>query len=199
MRAPALLRTNRDFRLLWIGESVSELGTTVTQCRAAIRRADRVACDDVRGGRIGSRGDHLLAVHRVADRRLGRSGFAATGVARCRYWARAGAGIDSDRGRDARSDPGPALRRRCGGRRPHDLLLGCVSVVPAKRGDERRTRRRQLVAHRRRAGRAHLRSCARRRRWFRRWAPPTPCSPTSPASSCRSWPCSRFGPRNHPR
>lgn len=30
MRAPALLRTNRDFRLLWIGESVSELGSTVT-------------------------------------------------------------------------------------------------------------------------------------------------------------------------
>jgi MFS family permease len=30
MRAPALLRRNRDFRLLWIGESVSELGSTVT-------------------------------------------------------------------------------------------------------------------------------------------------------------------------
>jgi MFS family permease len=30
MRAPALLRTNRDFRLLWIGESVSELGSSVT-------------------------------------------------------------------------------------------------------------------------------------------------------------------------
>ncbi len=30
MRAPALLRTNRDFRLLWVGESVSELGSTVT-------------------------------------------------------------------------------------------------------------------------------------------------------------------------
>ena len=30
MRAPALLRGNRDFRLLWLGESVSELGSTVT-------------------------------------------------------------------------------------------------------------------------------------------------------------------------
>jgi predicted MFS family arabinose efflux permease len=30
MRAPVLLRTNRDFRLLWFGESVSELGSTVT-------------------------------------------------------------------------------------------------------------------------------------------------------------------------
>jgi MFS family permease len=30
MRAPALLRENRDFRLLWLGESVSELGDTVT-------------------------------------------------------------------------------------------------------------------------------------------------------------------------
>ena len=30
MRAPALLRSNRDFRLLWVGESVSELGSTVT-------------------------------------------------------------------------------------------------------------------------------------------------------------------------
>ena len=134
MRAPALLRTNRDFRLLWIGESVSELGSTVTL----------VALPFVA----------LIVLHATAFE------VAALTAAETIFWPFIALpiGVWVDRISRRRvllvADGGRALALlsipiaaamhdltlvqlyvgRRGGRRPDDLLLRCVSVVLAERG-----------------------------------------------------------------
>ena len=71
MRAPALLRANRDFRLLWIGESVSELGTTVTLVALPFVALIVLHATTFEVASLTAAETIFWPVHGLADRRVG--------------------------------------------------------------------------------------------------------------------------------
>ena len=129
--AKGVLLRHRDFRLLWGGETVSELGSQVSLLAVPLLAVRTLHATAVRDGAADRRVDRRVPRRRAPGRRVGRPDAPAPRHDRRGPRSDAGPGLGPGRLRRRRAHLGPALRRHTGQRDPHRLLRRRLPVVPA--------------------------------------------------------------------